>query len=73
MNVIPLTQELGLVLVVILMLTTPVETRPGPGINQTMVTKTLKRWATSWCNEYTNATSKILFDFIANDQCPLQC
>ena len=54
MSVIPLTQELGLVLVAILFVTTPVETRSG-GINQTMVTKTLKRWATSWCNEYTNA------------------
>ena len=55
------------------MLTTPVETRPGTGMNQTMVAKTLKRWAIFWCNEYTNATSKILFDFIVNDQCPLQC
>ena len=67
-----LTQELGLVLVVFLMVTTPVETQPYTSIKQTMMTKTLKRWATSWCNEYTNATSKYILH-IVNDQCPLQC
>ena len=50
-----------------------VETRPCTSIKQTMVPKTLKRWAISWCNEYTNVALKILFDFIVNDQCPLQC